>query len=102
MEGLNEKNNRDDIEVIDVGNGDNGVEVERENKEEIEAKMTDWAYKVMDWLKIAVEAGAWSEIVGHMDDIIQAFIVLVKPEHRGIVVETLRVIVEGMKREIYS
>ncbi len=79
-----------DISVVDIGED---TECTEETKEEV-SEIYDWAYSVMDWLVCAVESRAWSEIMKHMDDIITAFVVLVKDEHKGIVIDTLRKISE--------
>lgn len=63
---------------------------ERDEEKIDEEKLVDWAYSVMDWLKVAADARAVGEIQRHMEDIITAFIILVKEEHRGIVLDVLK------------
>ncbi len=83
------------------GSSDNVNVLDVSEKEEIdEEKLVDWSYKVMDWVRQVAVIGEWGEIYKRADDIITAFIVLVKPEHRGIVLDTLKVVggVIGGKR----
>ena len=60
------------------------------DKVSIEEKATKWAYDVLEWLGIAICERAYDRIYEHLEEIIQAFLILVKPEHRGIVLDLLR------------
>jgi len=66
--------------------------------DEAEEKIEDWAYKVLDWVRLAAAAGAWDKIMERAEDIITAFLVLVKEEHRGIVLQTLRSVISDARR----
>lgn len=100
-----EKNQKSDIEILDISdsnsNNDDSSEgnghVSEAEEEVKESELVDWAYKVMDWLCCAVEARAWDEILKNADDIMTAFLVLVKDEHRGIVMDTFRRVVSSLK-----
>lgn len=87
--------------LIDNGDsttsGDVGDKECNEESSEESEKMVEWAYKVMDWLVYAVDAKAYSEIFNRMEDIITAFLVLVKDEHRGIVMDTFRKILDRVR-----
>lgn len=91
--------------LSEVDSGDSGSdgclcgekEVEGVGEEVVkEEELVNWAYKVMDWLKIAVEARAWDKIIDNADDIVSAFVVLVKPEHRGVVMDTFKAIARSL------
>lgn len=85
----------DDVSSCDAG--DVGSEECSEESNYESEKMVEWAYKVMDWLVYAVDAKAYSEIFNRMEDIITAFLVLVKDEHRGIVMDTFRKILDRVR-----
>lgn len=99
-EDMNEKDkNESNIEMVDIDNSSNGDDVDVQDvlaEEETEEKLVDWAYSVMDWLVCAVEARAWDKIIVNADDIITAFILLVKEEHRGIVMDTLKRMIKSI------
>lgn len=96
----NEKEGEFDVESVSDSSSNISTTDSCENTECVEEaeeevnSIYDWAYSVMDWLVCAVESRAWSAILEHMDDIITAFVVLVKDEHKGIVIDTLRKISE--------
>jgi len=84
----------EEVEGEEVGKVEGeGVKVEEVSGERVdEERLVDWAYRVMDWLKVASSAGAWSKIAEHAEDIVSAFMVLVKEEHRPIVMETIKAV----------
>jgi len=60
-----------------------------ESKSASEA-MDVWATDVMVWLKEAVRAGAYDLILEYFDSIVEAFLILVRPEYRKLMAEVIR------------
>ena len=60
-----------------------------ENKSASEA-LDVWATDVMVWLKEAVRAGAYDLVLEYFDSIVEAFLILVRPEYRKLMAEVIR------------
>lgn len=82
----------DTVEVSEVNEESRDL-----SKEDEEKNRVDWAYSVLDWLRIAAKAKRWDAIEQYAEEILTAFLVLVKEEHRGIVMETIRCVVSSAR-----
>lgn len=86
-----------ELDIVDVDSSGNGDLDGKEKSVKNDEKVVEWAYNVMDWLCCAVEAKAYKQIYDRLEDIITAFLVLVKDEHRGIVMDTFKKILSRVK-----